>query len=166
MKHTVLVVDDQPSVREVIIDYLTNESYEVVGVGSAEEASAALSVKHFDVVLSDEMMPGMSGTELLATVCKEYPETVRLILTGHPTLETAIAAINEGQIYRFFTKPCNLFDLALTIRQALAQKALQEENRKLEVIVDEQAASIQSLEKEHPGITRVKRDAEGAVIID
>jgi len=166
MRYTVLVVDDESSLREMIIDYLTQESYEVSGAGSAEEAIEALTRKCFDVVISDEMMPGISGSKFLAKVCEKYPETIRLILTGYPTLETAIAAINEGQIYRFFTKPCNLFDLALTIRQALAQRELKEENRKLEIIVDRQAASIESLEKQCPGISQVKRDVGGAIIID
>jgi two-component system probable response regulator PhcQ len=72
-----------------------------------------------DVVISDEKMPGMSGSEFLSLVRQEYPDTIRIILTGYGSLESAIRAINEGEIYRLFTKPCNVIDLAITIRLAL-----------------------------------------------
>jgi len=89
-----------------------------------------------------------------------------MILTGHASLESAIRAINEGEIYRFFTKPCNMVDLIVTIRQALQQKELLAENQRLKTIVAQQSLSLESLEQQHPGITKVKRDDRGVVIID
>ena len=70
-------------------------------------------------------------------------------------------SINEGEIYRFFTKPCNIVDLKVSIRQALEQKKLVEENRRLSKLVKSQAASLNVLEAQCPGITEVKRDVGG-----
>ena len=166
MQHTVLVVDDEPVIREMLTEALTREPYEILCAGSAEEALAILSQEPVDVVLSDEKMPGMDGSEFLAIVRQQYPDTIRMILTGHASLESAIRAINEGEIYRFFTKPCNMVDLMVTIRQALQQKELMAENQRLHQTVQQQSLSLETLEKQHPGITKVKRDARGVVIID
>jgi FixJ family two-component response regulator len=68
-------------------------------------------------------MPGMSGSEFLGIVRQNYPDTARIILTGHASLEAAIRAINEGAICRFLTKPCTELDLILAIDEALDQKA-------------------------------------------
>lgn len=118
------------------------------------------------MIISDEKMPGMSGTELLTIARKKYPETIRTILTGHANLKSALRAINEGEVYRFFTKPCNLLDLTVTIRQALQQKELLKENQRLLDIVRKQSLSIKAMEKRYPGISKVKRDLGGAIIID
>ena len=83
------------------------------------EALRILVVEPVDVVVSDEDMPGMRGCELLATVREHSPGAVRIRLSGKGSLETAIHAINDGEIYRFLTKPCNTTDLAHTIRHAL-----------------------------------------------
>jgi two-component system probable response regulator PhcQ len=166
MQHTVLVVDDEPDIRDMLTRALSREPYEVLCADSAEEALGIIAQESVDVVLSDEKMPGMSGTEFLAIVRRRYPDTIRMILTGHASLESAIHAINEGEIYRFFTKPCNMVDLMVTIRQALQQQDLMAENQRLLNIVRQQSSSLEALEKQHPGITKVKRDQNGTVIID
>ncbi len=76
----------------------------------------------FNVIVTDEQMPGLSGTELLAWVAGHYPEAIRILLTGHASVDTAIRAINEATVYKFFIKPCKEFDLAMAIRRALEQK--------------------------------------------
>ena len=145
---------------------LSRESYTVHCAESAKEALKILSQEPIDVVISDEVMPGMTGTEFLAVVRKDYLDTIRIILTGHASLESAMHAINEGEIYRFLTKPCNLVDLSVTIRQALEQKHLKNENKRLEKIVEQQSFSIKKIENKYPGITKIKRDSGGAIIID
>jgi two-component system probable response regulator PhcQ len=166
MGHTVLIVDDERRVTEALNRALRREPYKVLTAGSAKEAFAVLAREEVDVVVSDERMPMMSGSELLAEVCRIYPDTVRIILTGQATLDAAVRAINEGQVYRFLLKPCNEVDLAITIRRALEQKDLVEENRKLLKTVRRQSRLLQELEAEHPGITRVKRSTTGAVLIE
>ncbi|MDY6791012.1 MAG: response regulator [Thermodesulfobacteriota bacterium] len=166
MEYSILVVDDQQIIRDMLENTLSRESYTVYCAGSAEEALKILSQESIDVVISDEVMPGMTGTQFLAVVRKAYPDVIRIILTGHASLESAMRAINEGEIYRFLTKPCNLVDLSVTIRQALQQKYLKNENKRLAKIVKQQSYSLGEIEEKYPGITKVKRDSGGAIIID
>ncbi|HDG97086.1 MAG: response regulator [Deltaproteobacteria bacterium] len=165
-KQVVLVVDDETAITELLQDVLFAEPYELLSAGSAEEALEILEKRRVDVVVSDEVMPGMTGSEFLSIVRKKYPDTIRMILTGHANLEMAIKAINEGEIYRFFRKPCNVFDLAITIRQALQQKALMEEASRLLQIAKRQKKTIEMLEKRYPGITKVKKGASGEVVLE
>ena len=166
MEYSILVVDDHKIIRDMLENSLSRESYTVRTADSAREALKILSQEPIDVVISDEVMPGMTGTEFLAVVRKDYPDTIRIILTGHASLESAMRAINEGEIYRFLTKPCNLVDLSVTIRQALEQKYLKNENKRLAEIVKQQSSSLGEIEKKYPGITKVKRASGGAIIID
>jgi len=166
MDYSILVVDDHKIIRDMLENSLSRESYIVHSADSAKEALKILSKEPIDVVISDEVMPAMTGTEFLAVVRKDYPDTIRIILTGHASLESAMRAINEGEIYRFLTKPCNLIDLSVTIRQALQQKHLKNENKRLAEIVKQQSFSLGEIEKKYPGITKVKKDSGGAIIID
>jgi len=166
MAHTVLIVDDETATREILKEAFCREAYTVKVARSANEALALLALEGIDVVISDEKMPGLSGSEFLSIVRKRYPDTIRVILTGHANLESAIRAINEGEIYRFFTKPCNVIDLAVTVRQALQHKEALKERERLQKIVEQQSAIIEDIEKQHPGISSVKRTASGAIIID
>ncbi|MFH1984482.1 MAG: response regulator [Pseudomonadota bacterium] len=166
MPYSVLIVDDQAIIRELLEEALTRERYAIFSAPSAEAALKILATQPVDVVVSDEKMPGMSGTQFFGIVRNRYPDTIRIILTGHASLDTAIRAINEGEIYRFFTKPCNIVDLTVTIRQGLQQRELHRENLRLKKIIDRQATTLETLEKQCPGISDVKRDVDGTVIID
>ena len=166
MQHKILIVDDEPTITDTLKGVLSHEPYGILCAGSAEEALPILAREQVDVVISDEKMPGMSGSEFLSLVRQKYPGTIRVILTGHASLESAIRAINEGEIYRFFTKPFNVFDLTITIRQALQQRELKKESQRLLRMVKRQSTFIEELEKQYPGITKVKKDARGEVIID
>ena len=166
MQYTILIVDDEPFITEILTEALSREPYVILSAGSAEDALRLLAQRQVDVIISDEKMPGMSGSEFLAVVRKEYPDTIRMILTGHGSLESAMRAINEGQIYRFFTKPCNVLDLAMTIRKAIQQNDLKKEIQRLLSMEKRQSAFIKTLEKQYPGITKVNRDSGGEIIID
>ena len=166
MSHKILFVDDEPNVTNALKHTLRKGKYDILTANSADEALAILGQEAVDVVVSDEQMPGMSGSELLAKIRREYPDTVRIILTGQASLDAAVRAINKGEIYRFLTKPCNGMELAVTIRQALQQKKLIAESRKLLKMTRQQSDLINDMEAVHPGITEVKRDAKGTIIID
>lgn len=166
MAHTILVVDDDESILIMLKAFLEQKSFQVLCALSAEEAFPILSRQNIDVIISDEKMPGLSGTEFLTITKKKYPDTIRIILTAYANLDTAMHAINESEVYRFFTKPCNMTDLTITIRQALQHKDLMAENKRLLDIVRRQSMSINALEKQHPGISKVKRDVTGAIIIN
>ncbi len=162
----ILIVDDECSVIEILQDAFSKEPYEVLSAESAAEALDIMAMKQIDVVISDDQMPGLTGTEFLTQVRKRYPNTTRIILTGHANLETAINSINEAEIYRFFTKPCNILDLIVTVRLALQNKELKEEIQRLNEITTHQSLVIEEMEKLYPGISQVKRNAQGDVLID
>jgi len=142
MSHTVLLVDDEQNILEGLTRVLRKESYEILTATAAEEAAGLLEEHAVDLIVSDEEMPGMSGTEFLARVAQDYPDVVRIVLTGHPSLSATLRAINEGKVYQFFTKPCNEIDLAITIRRALEQKDLMQKSRDLLEVTKRQSALI------------------------
>jgi DNA-binding NtrC family response regulator len=168
MKHTILIVDDEPYVRSSIKRgfEFRNEPFEILDVGSAREALVILEAKNIDLVIVDQDMPGMLGTELLAEIHQNYPTTVRYMLTGQGTLDVAITAINSGSISRFFTKPCIIADLAMSIRQSLEHKELMKAANQLLKTVKKQATELSRLESQHPGITNVEIDNEGFITIN
>jgi DNA-binding NtrC family response regulator len=166
MPHKVLVVDDEPQVTDVIKQFLETEQYEVLSAGSAEAALKTLKSNSVDVIISDECMTGMSGTTFLGIARHQFPDTVRLLLTGHAELDTAINAINIGEIYRFFTKPCNFSELRAILKQAIQQKELVGESRRLLAAYKRQAAILKKMEKQHPGMTKLDKTRTGSIIID
>jgi DNA-binding NtrC family response regulator len=166
MAFKVLLVDDETSLLQGLSRALRKEPFEVVTTASAAEAIELLARVPIDVVVSDQDMPGMSGTDFLAEVHARHPATVRFMLTGKPTLDVAVAAINKGAISRFFTKPCDAVDLAYTIRQALAHKTLMQKSGELLRAARNQSNVLESLERRHPGITKVEKDTQGSVVLD
>ena len=117
-------------------------------------------------MISDERMPGMSGTEFLATVKNLFPSTIRIMLTGHANLQSAMAAVNSGEIYRFFAKPWDDLEMRLSINSAIDKFNIEEENRRLLKTVQRQAGESKDLEIKHPGITNLDRDEFGNVILE
>ncbi len=159
MQPKILIVDDQPLVLSVLRDILSRGPYHVLAVESAEKALQLMEGESVDVVISDERMPGMQGSEFLAIVRNKYPQVVRIILTGHASVESAMRAVNESEIFRFLTKPVNRDVLHKAVEDALISKT---KGRKAE----QHYSLLKHLEKQAPGITHVKRDEDGVVIID
>jgi two-component system, probable response regulator PhcQ len=131
MKDTVLLVDDDRNILHGLARALRLQPYRLFTATSGEEALLILKGHHVDVIVSDEQMPGMCGSDLLAWVAEHFPDVARIVLTGRPTVETMIRAINEGAVYQFFTKPCNPAHLGVAIRKALEHKALSSEKGQL-----------------------------------
>ncbi len=162
----ILFVDDEPNILSALTRSQRNEPYEVLSASCPEEALEILARESVDVVISDEQMPGMPGSEFLAMVARLYPETIRIILTGEGSLNSAIRSINEGSIYRFLRKPCHTIDLTLTIHQALEHRELVVMSQKLLKENKQQSIILQNLEKEHPGILNLKKDDDGTLLLD
>jgi DNA-binding NtrC family response regulator len=97
---------------------LRRDGYRILTATSADDALDILGRTDVQVVLSDQRMPGISGTELLSRVKDMYPKTVRIVLSGYTDLAAVTAAINQGAIYKFLTKPWDDEDLRLQIRDA------------------------------------------------
>jgi FixJ family two-component response regulator len=87
------------------------------------------------------------------------------MLTGHASIEAAMKAINEGEIYRFFTKPWNDMDIRFAVKAAIDRYNLEEENRRLLNIIRQQALNIKLLERQFPGISKLDRDENGRIIV-
>jgi two-component system probable response regulator PhcQ len=161
----VLIVDDEGFVRSALKRALRREPYDIE---EAEEPRGALEIlgqRSFDLILADHLMPGMTGLELLKVARDRWPDTVRIILTGHADMQTAIDAINQGEIYRFLTKPWDDLELKVTLFNAFARQDLERENRRLMAMVRSQQAVIERIEREHPGIAHVLRDEAGAIVV-
>jgi diguanylate cyclase (GGDEF)-like protein/PAS domain S-box-containing protein len=104
-RRTVLVLDDEPSIRAALKRLFRLDGYQVLSAETAEQAFDLLALHPVQVVISDQRMPGMHGTEFFSRVKKMYPDTIRIILSGFADLESVLNAINRGEIYRFYTKP-------------------------------------------------------------
>jgi DNA-binding NtrC family response regulator len=165
MESAILIVDDESNVLSSIKRALEDEPYEVLTAKSGLEGLEVIRNRDIKVVISDEMMPGMSGSEFLAAVKKIFPDTIRIMLTGHASVEAAMDAVNNGEIYRFFAKPWDDFQLRLAIRSAIEKYDLEEENRQLLRTVRKQADELKMLEKKYPGISDLERDEEGNVVL-
>ena len=165
MRYKILLVDDDKHIIKALKRALYKENYELLDANTAVQALKILADTMIDLVISDEMMPGMKGAEFLSLLSKAYPQTIRIMLTGHATLETAVRAINEGQIFRFLTKPWNDVDLAVTIRQALEHRTLIKENKRLNEENKRRHNLLSLLEKTYPGITAVERDSQDAILL-
>ncbi|GFO69993.1 hypothetical protein GMLC_35720 [Geomonas limicola] len=162
----VLIVDDEPHVISALKRALVEEPYLVIGAGGGEEALRLLQEQPVQVVISDEMMPGMDGVEFLRQVKLGYPETIRIMLTGHASIQSTMQAVNCGEIYRFFTKPWEELQIKLAIRGALEKYELERENRRLLQTVRRQSQELKHLEQSFPGISALRRDARGAIRLE
>ncbi len=117
----VLCVDDEPAVLDSLRRQLYAE-FAVVGAESGPEALALLSEgPAFAVITSDMRMPGMDGAAVLAEALKASPDTVRILLTGHADVEDALAAVNDGNVFRFLVKPCPRPVLVKALAEAVEQ---------------------------------------------
>jgi two-component system, probable response regulator PhcQ len=163
---SILIVDDESNILNALKRTFADGPYRIY---TAETAAAGLIIieRHrIKLVISDEMMPRMSGAEFLAQVRVRFPNVIRIMLTGHASLDAAIKSINSGEIYRFFTKPWNDLELRLSVKAAIEKYNLEEENRKLLRLIRKQAMNLKSLEKEYPGISRLDYDAAGRIVAD
>ncbi len=106
MADKILFVDDEPSVLDGIRRMLHREFHLDIAVGGEDGLELIREIGPYAVVVSDMRMPGMNGAEFLAQVRKLAPDTVRMLLTGFANIDEAIEAVNEGNIFRFLTKPC------------------------------------------------------------
>lgn len=126
----VLFVDDEPG-NLTAFKAAFRRDFEVHLAHSAEEALAVLDHEPIHVVVSDQRMPRMTGSELLAIVREKHPRAIRMLLTGYADLEAVVDAVNKGGIYSYATKPWDPTDLTLRIRQAYEVHALRDEREAL-----------------------------------
>lgn len=144
-KHTILCVDDEQNILQALKRLLRKEPYRLLTASSGPDALKVLDEDDIQLIITDERMPGMSGTELLAEVRKKYPDTIRIVLSGYTEVDTITEAINKGHVYKFFLKPWDDPNLKLEIRQALEYYDLIQANRALDKKVIEQNEELKKI---------------------
>lgn len=126
----ILVVDDEPDIRDIVKDILSDEGYDVVTAENADVARTLHAEKQPDLVLLDIWMPGTDGITLLKHWQEEKVSTPIIMISGHGTVETAVDAIRHGA-YDFLEKPLSTAKMLVTVQRAMQNRRLQLENQKL-----------------------------------
>jgi len=127
----VLVVDDDVGVRQLVHTLLEKAGYRPDEAEDAATARGLLADKEYDVILSDIMMPGMSGIELLHILHQEMPDVPVILMTGNPNMETATEAIRAGSAVDYLSKPFSTSEIIRTVERAIGIKRVRDENRQL-----------------------------------
>ena len=124
-KQRALIVDDDPSIRSVLVAFLEAFGFEADSAHDGLDALEKYQKNKFDIVISDLMMPKMDGMELLSELKKFDPDAIFIMITGYPSIENAIEAIKKGA-KDFITKPFNSDEIKLKIDRAMLERNLRE----------------------------------------
>jgi DNA-binding NtrC family response regulator len=162
----ILCVDDDGDLLRSVVRTLRIDGYHVLAADSPVDALFMLQTQSVSVLVSDFEMPDMNGVELSVRAREVQPETVRIMLTGKRTIDTALDGINIAGVFRFLHKP---FDGEVLRREVAAAVA---HHRETTAVADERLTVvrrrklIEALEQDHPGISFVPRDDGGAYLLD
>lgn len=167
----ILLVDDEPNVLKALSRLL--KQYHLTTAESGEEALLLSRDLTFDLVISDYRMPGIDGVEFLSRFKRIQPDAIRMVLTGYADLEGAQHAINEAEVFRFINKPWSNMEIISAVENGLTHRRILLENRALadqvraqQALLDEKDAILKALEAEEPGITKVNWGSDGSIILD
>lgn len=147
MTAKIIFVDDEPHILNSLNLLFMDEPYEIMTFDSPLKALEKMEEEEVAVVVSDHEMPEMKGTAFLEKVRYRWPETVRIMLTGHASLENSISAINQGSVYRFISKPWDNNELTMTIKNAFKHYELLLENRRLFELTGKQNEELVKLNR-------------------
>lgn len=142
---TVLFVDDEENILSALKRLFRSGGYRLLTATSASAGLEILVKEPVDVVISDMRMPNMDGAQFLKLVAEKWPDTLRILLTGYADLGSAVKAINEGQVYRYISKPWEDSDIKLTVQRALEQRFLVKEKQRLEELTRRQNQELAEL---------------------
>ena len=133
-KHTIMAVDDEASITKALHRLFRKDDYQLLTASSGPEGLELLknAEKPVSLIISDQRMPGMNGSQFLEQAKKIFPDAIRFLLTGYSDMDAVVDAINKGGIHRYLTKPWNDDDLMLQVRQSLEHHELVMENKRLE----------------------------------
>lgn len=145
---SVVVVDDESHILKAVRRLFAEHDSEVITATDAQEAQELMREHSVAVLIADQRMPGMSGIELLDYARRHYPKTVRVMLTGNAEPATAIEAINEGEVFRFITKPWDREEFIQVVEMALDQYELQISKERYERHIEAQNEELRDLNTE------------------
>jgi DNA-binding NtrC family response regulator len=162
MDERLLIVEDEETLRESLKRVFQREGYQVSAVGSAETALELFEEESFDLIVTDIILPGNTGIELLKRVKEVHPEQIVIIITAYASLETAVETLRAGA-YDYIVKPIIHEEIKQIVKNALRQRALQKEN----VLLKKQMGGSYDLSRIvgdnpeiHKIISRIKKIAE------
>lgn len=160
----VLCVDDDPILLQTIVRSLGAVDADVISTTRPHVALEMIGSRNIAVLVSDHEMPEMTGVELATAARRLRPDTVRILLTGRQTFETALQGINECEVFRYISKPFDIKTLRRVVGEALdrhrdlvAMSTLAARGSRRELITS-------ALESEFPGLTHVERSSDGAYV--
>lgn len=142
---TLLCVDDEANILSSLRRLFRPAGYKVLVATSGAEALEILEREPVDLIISDMRMPVMDGATLLAIVRERWPQALRILLTGYADMESTIAAINRGEIFRYISKPWDDTDVLLVVKSALERKELEREKARLEALTARQNQELKAL---------------------
>ena len=131
-KFNLLLVDDEIDMLDMLKTLFEHEGlHNIYAASGGEDALKLMENVSIDLILSDNMMPKMQGINLLKTVKKKYPDTMRILMTGFPEIDVFKEAVNEGEVYKIVTKPLDIIQLKIVVKRALEHYESIQENKKL-----------------------------------
>ncbi|MFZ2161754.1 MAG: response regulator [Sideroxyarcus sp.] len=153
MERTLLLVDDEENITSALVRLLRRDGYNILRANSGADGLALLAQNKVGVIISDQRMPGMSGVEFLSKVREQYPDTVRIVLSGYTELNSVTDAINRGAVYKFLTKPWEDELLRANVEEAFQRHEMRMENARLR----------RELEDANEELTRINHELEQRV---
>ncbi|HUQ05628.1 MAG TPA: response regulator [Kofleriaceae bacterium] len=162
----VLCVDDDPDMLAAVVRTIKTAGYHVLSADSPSQALQILGNQSVAVLVSDFEMPEMTGVELAVRARDLQPETVRMMLTGRNTVDTAVAGINIGEVFRFLSKPFQPDQLKREVAAAIEHHREVADVASERLTVVRRKRVLEALEGDFPGITAVPRDDDGAYLLD
>jgi DNA-binding response OmpR family regulator len=151
----ILIVDDDTAIADVLREYLTNEERLVDACYDGLDAKETIQKERYDLIITDMVMPGLSGLDILKYAKKTNADAVVIIITGYASLETAIAAVREGA-YDYIRKPFKLDEIRITVEKAIEKIHATRENRFL----------LRKLKDTHNELVILKREKSGDHKVD
>ncbi len=127
-RETILLIDDEKEVVNALKRTLGMKGYEILATTMPKEAISWIENERIDLIICDQQIPEMSGVDILAYSKKYQPEAIRILITGYADLNIAVAAINEGKIYHYISKPWNNAELNRIVREGLDKKRKQKQD--------------------------------------
>lgn len=135
-KPTVLYIDDEVN-NLASFKAAFRRVFDVITAESASEATEILATRDVHIIISDQRMPNMTGTAFFSSILAEYPDPVRMLLTGYADIQAVIDGINKGEVFRYFSKPWNDEEIIKNVQDAWEVYKLRQQNKALtEKLID------------------------------
>ena len=148
MERILLLVDDEENITAALVRVLRRDGYTILRANSGQGGLDLLAQQKVGVIISDQRMPGMTGTEFLIKVKERYPDTVRIVLSGYTELNSVTDAINRGAVYKFLTKPWEDDLLRANVQEAFQRYEMRAENVRLNLELQDANDALRQINQE------------------